>query len=167
MKQISFILFLLSIFSCGISSAQTSATASFTASVTIVQPIGITTTANMNFANLDAKTGGAVILTPESTRISTGGVALEGNSSVSAAAFEVTGEEGFAFSITLPKDEYVLTNGSESMIIKDFTSSLAEGGSLSAGSKVVRVGATLNVNPNQTPGIYNSPAPMNVTVNYN
>ncbi|WP_229793663.1 DUF4402 domain-containing protein [Salinimicrobium marinum] len=146
---------------------QTSATASFTASVTIIQPIGITTTSNMNFANLDAKDGGAVILTPENTRISTGGVSLEDDATVSAAAFEVTGEEGFAFSITLPENDYILTNGSESMIIKDFTSSLAEGGSISGGSRTVRVGATLDVHPNQTPGIYNSPAPMNVTVNYN
>ena len=121
----------------------------------------------MNFANLDAKSGGAVILTPDNTRLSTGDVALADNSNVSAAAFEVTGEEGFAFSISLPESEYVLTNGTESMIIKDFTSSLAEGGNLSGGSKTVRVGATLKVNPNQTPGVYNSPAPMNVTVNYN
>lgn len=146
---------------------QTSATASFTASVTIIQPIGITTTSNMNFANLDAQSGGVVILTPDNTRISTGGVELADDSTVSAAAFEVTGEEGFAFSITLPENDYILTNGSESMIIKDFTSSLAEGGSISGGSRTVRVGATLDVNPNQTPGIYNSPAPMNVTVNYN
>lgn len=143
------------------------ATASFTASVTIVQPIGITTTSNMNFANVDAKSGGEVILTPDNIRISNGGVELKEATGLSAASFEVTGEPGFAFSITLPENEYVLTNGNESMIIKDFTSSLAEGGNLSNGAKLVRVGATLNVNPNQTPGIYSSPAAMNVTVNYN
>ena len=165
MKQVIFILIF---FACALSvKGQTSATASFTASVTIIQPIGITTTSNLNFANLDAQSGGVVILTPDNTRISTGGVELADDSMVSAAAFEVTGEEGFAFSITLPENDYVLTNGSESMIIKDFTSSLAEGGSISGGSRTVRVGATLNVNPNQTPGVYNSPAPMNVTVNYN
>ncbi len=147
--------------------AQTSASASFTASATIIQPIGITTTSNMNFANLDAKSGGAVILTPDNTRFSTGDVALANNSNVSAAAFEVTGEAGFAFSISLPENEYVLSNGTENMIIKDFTSSLAEGGTLAGGSKTVRVGATLKVNPNQTPGVYNSPNPLSVTVNYN
>ncbi len=163
----SIIFFIISILFAVGGYAQSSASASFTASATIIQPIGITTTSNMNFANLDAKSGGAVILTPDNTRLSTGDVALADNSNVSAAAFEVTGEEGFAFSISLPESEYVLTNGTESMIIKDFTSSLAEGGNLSGGSKTVRVGATLKVNPNQTPGVYNSPAPMNVTVNYN
>ena len=166
-KKVFILMLIILLSGAGMSYAQTSATASFTASATIIQPIGITTTSNMNFANLDAKSGGAVILTPENTRISTGGVALAENASVSAASFEVTGEEGFAFSISLPKDEFILANGSESMIIKDFTSSLAEGGSLTGGSKIVRVGATLKVNPNQTPGVYNSRSPMNVTVNYN
>lgn len=143
------------------------ATANFTASVTIIQPIGITTTANLNFASVDAKSGGEVILTPDNTRISTGGVVLKEAGGLSAASFEITGEPGFAFSITVPESEYVLTNGSESIIIKDFTSSLAEGGSLAGGSATINVGATLKINPNQTPGLYNSQGPMNVTVNYN
>ncbi|HSM63398.1 MAG TPA: hypothetical protein VK833_05620, partial [Gillisia sp.] len=50
--------------------AQSSATANFTASATIIQPITITTTADMNFANIDASSGGRIILTTENTRIS-------------------------------------------------------------------------------------------------
>ena len=147
--------------------AQSQATASFTASVTIIEPIGITTTSNMNFANVDAKTGGAVILTPESNRITSGGVELKEATGVSAASFEITGEQGFSFSLSLPESEYILTNGSEDIIIKDFTSSLASSGNLGSAAKIVRVGATLDVNPNQAPGIYTSAGPMNVTVNYN
>lgn len=150
-----------------IQAGQAQATASFTASVTIIQPIGITTTSNMNFAGLDAKSGGAVTLTPDNIRISKGGVELADGNQVSAAAFEVTGEQGFAFSISLPESEYILTNGSESMVIRNFTSNLGNNGDLSNGSKVVSVGATLEVNPNQTPGVYTSPSPMHVTVNYN
>lgn len=167
MKKICIILNLIIFTLAGEAFAQTSATASFTASVTIIQPIGITTTSNMNFANLDAKSGGEVILSPDNTRITTGSVELANDAAVSAASFEVTGEDGFAFSISLPGNDFVLSNGSENMIIKDFTSSLAEGGSLAGGSKIVRVGATLKVNQNQTPGEYNSDTSMNVTVNYN
>ena len=147
--------------------AQSQASASFTASVTIIEPIGITTTSNMNFANVDAKTGGTVILAPDNTRTTSGGVELEEATGVSAASFEVTGEQGVSFSLSLPENEYILTNGSENIIIKDFTSSLAASGNLQSGSQTVRVGATLDVNPNQTPGIYTSEGPMNVTVNYN
>ncbi len=147
--------------------SQTQATASFTASATIIQPIGITTTANMNFASLDAKSGGAVILSPDNNRIGTGGIELADGTEVSAAAFKVTGEQNFAFSISLPENDFVLTNGSENMIIKDFTSSLDGTGDFSNGQSDVRVGATLEVNPQQNPGVYTTPSPMNVTVNYN
>lgn len=146
---------------------QAQATASFTASVTIIEPIGITTTSNMNFANVDAKSGGAVILTPENTRTSLGGVELKEADGVSAATFEITGEQGFSLALSLPKSDYILSNGEENIIIKDFTSNFANSGNLESGVKVVSVGATLNINPNQAPGIYTSAHPMNVTVNYN
>lgn len=153
----------------GILSTQMEAqnTASFTASATIIQPIGITTTADLNFAHLDAQRGGSVILSPDDKRISTDGVVLSDEAGVSAATFEVTGEPGVAFSISLPGNEFVLTNGQEDMIIKDFTSSLAGTGTLTNGSSTVKVGATLNVNANQQPGIYRSTGALNVTVNYN
>lgn len=146
---------------------QTSASATFTASATIIQPIGITTTSNMNFAGIDAKSGGTVVLTPQSTRSTTGGVLLADQSFVSAASFEVTGETGFAFSISLPREEYVLSNGTENMILRDFTSSIAGGANLGADANSIRVGATLEVNPDQTPGRYASTRPMAITVAYN
>jgi hypothetical protein len=143
------------------------ATATFTASVTIIQPIGITNTANMNFANLDAKSGGAVILGPDNTRKSQGGVELADGNTVSAATFEVTGQAGYTYSITLPNSDHVLTNGTDNIIIRDFTSSLINEGSLALGSQTLRVGASLDINPNQTPGIYTSPGGFNISVNYN
>lgn len=68
----------------------------------------------MDFTSIDAKSGGKIILTPDNTRITSGEVQLPDDFTVSAAASEVTGQEGFASCITLPEDEYLLTNGSES-----------------------------------------------------
>ncbi len=147
--------------------SQTTATANFTASVTIVQPITLITTSDMNFANIDAKNGGQIILTPDNTRISTGGVELAGAENLSAATFMVSGQSGYTYDISLPDDTYTLTNGIESMVINNFTSSSSNGNLIADESQIIRVGATLNVNPNQTPGFYSTPAPLNVTVNYN
>jgi len=158
-----FSLIILSFTTAGIAQA----TATFTASVTIIQPIGITTTANMNFANLDAKSGGAVILSPDNSRMSQGGVELTDGNTVSAATFEVTGQAGYTYSITLPNSDHVLTNGIDDIIIRDFTSSLKDEGSLADGSQTLSVGASLDINPNQTPGNYTSPGGFNITVNYN
>lgn len=143
------------------------AAANFTASVTIIQPVGITTTTNMNFAKLDAKSGGEVILTPKSTRITSGAIELAKGGQVAAATFEVTGQAGFTFAITLPEDQYVLSNGRDNIIVKDFKSDLGATGLLDQGSQRIQVGATLVVASNQTPGIYRSQSPLIVTVNYN
>lgn len=68
------------------------ATASFNASVTIIQPIGITTTSDLSFANVDAKSGGEVTLSPNNMRTTIGAVVLSDGGIVSAASFEITGE---------------------------------------------------------------------------
>lgn len=134
--------------------AQTSSTANFTASVTIIQPIIITNTGNMNFGSIDAQQGGKVILTPENTRVSNGHVALAGEENLSAASFQVKGQAGMAYSLQVPTASYTLSNGTEEIIIEDFTSSLGAGGLLADGTQTFNIGATLNVKPGQTPGFY-------------
>ena len=146
---------------------QTQATATFTASVTIIEPIGITNTSDMNFAAVDAKNGGTVILTPENGRLASGGVELADGTNVSAASFRVTGEQGFTYAITLPEGEYVLTNGSQKIILKDFTSDLDGSGDLASGISEFRVGASIEMEPGQTPGTYNTVGALPVTVHYN
>ncbi|MEG9326716.1 DUF4402 domain-containing protein [Salinimicrobium catena] len=146
---------------------QTQATATFTASVTIIEPIGITNTAEMNFAALDAKSGGSVILTPDNDRLASGGVELADGTNVSAASFRVTGQQGFSFAISLPQGEYHLTNGSQNIILKDFTTNLDGSGNFSGGTAEFRVGATVEIEPGQQPGTYNSIGELPVTVHYN
>lgn len=143
------------------------ATATFNASATIIQPIGITTTSDLNFANLDARNGGAVTITPDNSRISLGDVNLAEGGNVSAATFKITGQKGFTYAISIPKEDYVLTSGSESMIINNFTTDAIGNNTIAEGSQTIHIGATLNVHPNQTPGNYVSPSGFNVTVNYN
>jgi len=165
MKNINTLLTLVAL--CFINVIFAQATATFNASATIIQPIGITTTSDLSFANLDAKNGGAVTLTPDNLRISEGNVDLAEGGNVSAAAFKITGQPGLTYAISIPSNKYVLTNGSDSMIISNFTTDATSNNILADGSQTIHIGATLNVKPNQMPGIYVSPARFNVTVNYN
>ena len=146
---------------------QTQATATFTASVTIIEPIGIKNTSDMNFAAVDAKKGGTVVLTPDNDRLVSGGVELADGTNVSAASFRVTGEKGFSFSVSLPQGEYILSNGSQNIILRDFTSNLDGSGELTSGTSEFRVGASIEIEPGQTPGNYVTTGPLPVTVNYN
>lgn len=166
MKSPLFIILLLSAMTGAMGYSQASASATFSASVTIVEPIGITTTSNLNFAKLEAGNGGTVILGADDSRTAVGGVKLADGEPGTAATFEVVGQEGYAFDVSLPEGHYVLSNGADQIIIRDFKSN-SRTGSFTGGAQVVKVGATMDVNPNQPPGRYTNDNGFTVTVNYN
>ncbi len=163
LKLILSALFILTFGLSGV--AQKSASASFTASVTVISPIEIQTISNMNFASIDARKGGTVVLRPDNTRQSNGSVVLDNSAGLSAATFQVKGQDAFSFDIDLPKGSHTLINGNQSIVIKDFTSNFKP--VLNDGHQTINLGATLEINPDQKPGIYNSASPLQVTVNYN
>lgn len=148
------------------------ATASATATATIIAPITITNLQDMNFGNAAVAGAGTVSLDPDGLRIPTGGITLPVvTGTVAAAAFAVTGEGNSTYSITLPSGNYTITRltGSETMTVNNFVSSpsVVAGGTLSDGSQNITVGATLNVNSGQVPGVYTNATGFDVTVNYN
>lgn len=150
---------------------QTYSTASATVSATIVAPIGITKIVYMNFGNLDVgASSGKVILNPIGTRSFTGGITLASNTgTVTAAAFQVTGEGCYTYTIPLPSETYTLkrTPVSETMLINNFTSVPLDTGKLLSGTQEILIGATLIINADQNTGEYISETGFNVTVNYN
>ncbi|MFV8225850.1 DUF4402 domain-containing protein [Christiangramia aquimixticola] len=145
---------------------QSSATATFTATVNIIQPIQITTTSHMNFADVDAQSGGEVVLNPDNSRITKGGVLLQNSENASAASFMITGQSDLSFAVEIPSDEYKMTNGNDEIIIKDFSTNIKTK-DIKKGVQIIRVGATLELQPNQEPGKYTNAAPLAVTVSYN
>lgn len=146
-------------------------TASATATATIVTPISITKTVDMNFGNVavQSTTGGTVVLTPAGVRSATGGVTLPttATGTVTAASFTVNGTGNYTYAITLPSSALTITSGSNTMTVSTFTSTPSGVGTLSAGTQTLNVGATLNVTAAQPAGTYVSGTPFNVTVNYN
>ncbi len=149
-------------------SAQSSASATSTA--TIVTPITITKTTDMNFGNVAVQTGtgGTVVMTPAGVRSATAGVTLPGTvGTVAAASFTVNGQTGYTYAITLPASVTLSDASSNVMQVTNFTSTPTATGTLTGGTETLNVGATLNVDPAQAPGVYVSATPFTVTVNYN
>jgi hypothetical protein len=148
--------------------AQVSATA--TATATIVSPIAIAKTVDMNFGNVAASAAlGTVVLSPAGARSITGGVTLPATAgTVTAASFTVTGTPGYTYAITLPAAVLTITSGGPSMTVDTWTSNPTPTGTLAAGTSTLTVGATLHVGANQAAGVYGVPAEtFTVTVNYN
>ncbi len=152
--------------------AMAQSTASATATATIVTPIAISKTVDMNFGNVAVtSSAGTVELTPAGVRTAAGGVTLPNvTGTVAAASFDVTGEGTYTYAITLPTTDYTITesvNGTATMTVNAFTSSPSGTGALTAGAQTVTVGATLNVSATQTAGTYTNATGFDVTVNYN
>ena len=148
--------------------AQVTATASTTA--TIITPIAITKTVDMNFGNIAVSPtiAGTVVLPTTGARTLTGGVTLPVvTGTVTAAAFTVTGQGTSTYSITLPVAATTITSGANTMTVDTWTSNPTPTGALTAGTQTLSVGATLHVAASQAAGTYVSGVPFTVTVNYN
>lgn len=165
LRAIGYILFLIILAPLGVL-GQNSASATFTASATIIEPIEVQTTSDMNFAEIDARNGGTVILNPDNTRSAFGDVQLKSSSAVSAAVFEVKGQNGYSYSINIPTGDFTMINGSKQINLKDFTVN-TDSSTLNSDSQVIRMGATIEIEPDQEPGRYITPTPLEITVSYN
>lgn len=148
------------------------ASASATATATIVSPISIVKDVDMNFGNISVSTlaGGIVTLDPSAAGTRTpnggGGVTLPAvTGPVAAAQFTVSGQASFTYDISLPVSA-TLSNAGNNMIADNFTSSVAGTLDLS-GTESFYVGADLNVNAAQPPGVYTTSSPFFVIVSYN
>ena len=166
MKKLLFIAIAIFGFST-MSFAQSTATTK--SSATVIQPITISNSVELNFGTLAVSSTipGTVTIEPSSNRTKTGGVTLPAvTGTVSAAKFTVTGEGTSTYSITLPTTVNLTYNGWV-LIANDFTSTPSGIGTLSGGTQDIYVGATLSLGAGQLPGLYTNASDLAVTVNFN
>ncbi len=160
---------IVSVLSAMKTSAQTSAIATANASAQVVTPIAITTGNHLNFGLVaPSAAAGTVVVATDGSRSFTGGASqLPGTGTVSAATFNVTGETGYSYAITLPADVTLTNGGGQTLVVNNFVSAPNGTGLLTAGAQTLEVGATLELVANSTAGSYSSLTPFSVTVNYN
>lgn len=152
--------------------AQSTAYASTTA--VLVTPISIAKTVDMHFGTVAASgTAGTVVLDYADGRTTTGGASLPaGSTTQKTGVFTVTGEGTSGFSISVPSSAITLTGSvSGTMTVDNFVCDAGASTTLSGGTKVLKVKATLNVPANSVAGTYTNnlgnASALFVTVNYN
>lgn len=145
--------------------AQSTKEASTTA--TLVTPISIAKDFDMNFGQLAASgTAGTVILDYANAVTKSGGVKLLAATDVKTAQFTVTGDGTLGFSISIPTS-VTLASGANNLTVDGITCDAGSSSALVAGSKVLKVKATLQVPANAPAGTYANTSDLAVTVNYN
>jgi hypothetical protein len=147
------------------------ANATASSSSTVVTPITITKSADLAFGKFAAGTGGTVTVSTSGARTVSGTV-VGMSSTTTAAKFDVAGETGATYTITLGGTT-VLTSGSDTMAfasVSDLTGANTVAGNvtsgvLTAGTQSVYVGGVLTVGSAQAPGTYTGS--VVATVEYN
>jgi len=149
--------------------SQASATSTITARVTVVEPIKIEKSVDLDFGNvIGSFTTGTLTLDPDGIR-TVNGVQIS-----NAVPGDVTAAEAIVthnnnnYSITLPESFtlYNSENPNQFLLINRFTvQPLPNAGD--EGSDILKIGASLNLEANQLPGYYTNSAGFNVTVSYN
>jgi len=134
---------------------------------TVIAPIQITKTADLVFGSFaPGAAGGTVTISTGGARGKSGDVVLAGTTAA-AAKFDVTGEGGMTYSITLTPTSLLRSGGTETMAFtaeSDITSGLLAGTG-GAGTQSFFVGGVLTVAAGQVPGNY--VGSVKATVAYN
>ena len=132
----------------------------------IVPVLSVEKSADLDFGEVGSgNTPGTVVLPPQGARSATGGVRLGNPGRATSARIEVVGMRRTTYALTLPTS-MILTDGSHTMLVDTFRSHAGNIGTLNGeGEQALRLGATLHLGANQTPGDY--AGTFVVTVAYN
>ncbi len=136
-------------------SAQAATTATGTATAEVLSSLTVTATADLQFGQIAANTGGSVTVNADSTVASSG--ALISTGTRSPAAFDVVGSPNAMVVVSLPTAAVNLTRsgGTETMSLGGFNTNPNGAFQLDAsGNGAFNVGGTLSVASGQVAGAY-------------
>jgi len=142
-------------------------TANANAIIRIAGPLTLTKNTDLNFGTISASTEtGMVIIAPDGTVTTNGGVSIIDSSTLSAASFGVFGPSDTSFTITLPTYVELKNDLNASMGLYAINSNPSGSGTLGpTGTATLLVGASVTVNASQGEGVYQGS--FEVTVNLN
>ena len=129
-----------------------------TATVAMLHPLELIKRRDMDFGYVAPIAAGTVVLDPETDTVSATGGALLIGGTPHSAMFTGAAKNNAVVIIRIPKQPILVTRsgGTETMIVSKFTLQGLDRRVIAARTSFdFRVGATLNVNANQAPGVYN------------
>lgn len=166
-------LLLIAIIVLGFSAAsfgQTTSTNAATATATLVRPLLITKSVDMNFGTLASSgTIGTATLTTGGEVSSDGGVrVMTGGDPTTAAEFDVEAPINVNITYTLPEVPLTLTDGAgHDITLTAFSSTPTSGSNSGAtGEYTIQLGASLSIPANSVAGEYKNTTDIKVTVDY-
>ena len=165
MKNLFLIAIIVLGFSVSSNAIEPVATASTTA--TLVAPLTIAKTTDMNFGTVAGSNAlSSIVLGYTSNLTPSAGAYVIGGTATSAV-FTVTGSLAESISVSIPALPISLTGTTTGMTVSDFVADCGTTTTLVSGTKVITIGAKLNIPANAAAGTYSNAVGLSVTVNYN
>lgn len=144
--------------SASAAAASGAARATVASALKITHPVG----SALRFGTFSAGTGGTVSVSQTGAGSFTGDIGTVAGSSVSADSFTITGDTTRAFTFT-GSSANIVSMGSPAAASMSFSLSMPAAATLASGTYTLRVGGTLNVAANQSPGAYSGSYTVTVT----
>lgn len=144
------------------------ASATATASATVIKPLAVSTTTALQFGAFSTLTGGTLTVDGSGTLSTSGDVAPSSSQSVAPARFTLAGEAGATYAVTLPGSAELSHESAEAttLTIGAFTSHSSSPLALdSSGEAELAVGATLTIPASAALGTYTGS--FEILVEYN
>ncbi len=156
--------------------AQTGTNATANASATLLTPLKIEKTQDLNFGKIaSSMEEGKAILSTAGVVTRSGGVAVLTGIQATAAKFTVTGDANQKFTMSAPASIGLSSGtGSPLNLVLDYKTDLgatltapsSTGVVLTGGSREILVGGTLTVPANTVAGVYKNETELKITVSY-
>ena len=145
--------------------AQPNNSAEMTASVTVIKPIAISRSADLNFGKITIAGSGTVVVSTAGARTQTGNITLLTGGSEAPGLFQVTGQATATYAVTIPSSVNLKRSGAPAEVITadTFTHNAV---ALTGNTDQLKIGATIRLAGNETVGAYVSDL-FAVTVSYN
>lgn len=157
------------------STSSFAAQATSSASGTVIQPIAITKAADLSFGKFAPGAGGTVTVSTSGARTASGVILSSIGSSPTAARFNVTGDAGATYSISISAPANISDGATTptTMALSTFSDLTGGGattgnvasGTLTGGAQTIYIGGTLTVGATQKAAAYTGN--ITVTVEYN
>ncbi len=156
---------LLSIGSANTTVAQLTAYANIYA--TVVAPVGISDLSNESLGTIVVARNQNSASLKSANLVTVSGMEVAQNGMATVASFSLTDYNNTTFDLTLPTSTIKMSDGNDSLLASNFSSSYFLANSMEGGKTIIKIGANMHLPEDQTTSNFIAQNSFPVTLNYN
>ena len=134
---------------------------------TVVAPVGICDLSNETLGTIVIASNQNSTSLKSTSFVTVSGMQVAQNGTATVASFSLTDYNNTTFDLTLPTSTIKMSDGKDSLLASNFSSSYSMANSLQGGKTIIRIGANMHLPEDQTTSNFFAQNRFPVTLNYN